>query len=1031
MDFREKQIAAPKSWVTFEDLCLALFRAVWKDPHAQKNGRIGQPQNGVDIIGRPGWNLKSHWGIQCKGKDQSFGSKASLEEVKLELAKAENFSPRLSHWVFATTSPSDSTLQRTCREISQERQLHGQFSISLLSWDDIQSLLAENPAVLQIFYPEHAFDLPAILSRLAGLPTADEFRQLIGSYRSNRELQFPHGADHLHENKGVWVPVTFENSRDLGPAIMGRPLGPADAAACPRLAEADSVITQLRSAYSVRLVGEAGTGKSVCAYQVALEMKKDGWKVFRLSDSKTETLDLVSGDRAARTLFLIDDAHLMPDSLLRAAEEKTTARTVLLSTHTMFEHAAAFRGAISINPKRAINTIASALRANLAEALRVVRMADDTVGERWGNEPIERRIAHAEEVANAPWQFCFILGGGWRRASWAADNARLAGADIVLAAAAINQIASRDAKACRSQILGCLRSASVETSSPDNAIDWLVSQHLLIGLNDLRCPHQRFASIVLKRILHGQDEHGRQAIAQILKWVVEDDYPLAGLRSLLHELRFGSDYGRWTGLLPAKSLSRLTSRCWAAASAEDRTNACFIATDLDAYIPNWVKSSLAGQVSLLANWVSDPVVPSGYGLGHLLNHIRNTEPNLLTTIVRASNPATVASAVSAMGVDDTYSLAEMLGGMANQRSRDWGAAFVNALDREKLFKLASSWPRSESLFGLAKFCQSLTWCDEKLALDLVECWLPVCSERFREDPIVTFQDLDPLLMSVLRVFDPLGVFVGRYRPDSRRLFLARRICSEIKAQSMAKQISSIAKRDFQTAAFVLHFMSKIVGSKFEAAVAAIDWEAVEQAIGDEWGNLPHDKEIFFGITFSAKNSRDEVTKVIERNAHRIELFPPRLALMARQAAFAHVQNGKKIRFEQYDHVDWTFGAVVTALFADERPDLLDVALSPWEPHIARALSQADPSWYAEAANFLSIYATASPTGLQRVLGQIHVATVESGWAACLRKGSGARRSIGLLIEAAKDRPDRIGLVARDLRRRFPTSSVPRGQAGSK
>ena len=206
----------------------------------------------------------------------------------------------------------------------------------------------------------------------------------------------------------------------------------------------------------------------------------------------------------------------MSDSLLRAAEETTNSSTVLLSTHTMSDSVPAFRGAVSINAKRAINTIATTLRANLAETLRLVRIADDTVGERAGEEPIQRRIDHAENVANLPWQFCFVLGGGWRRASAAADNARLAGADIVLAAAAINQIASRDAKASRGQLLGCLRSANVDLSSPDHAIDWLLSQRLLIGSNDLRCPHQRFAFVVLGQILRGQDEHGRQSVGRLL-----------------------------------------------------------------------------------------------------------------------------------------------------------------------------------------------------------------------------------------------------------------------------------------------------------------------------------------------------------------------------------------------------------------------------------------------------------------------------------------------------------------------------------
>lgn len=53
MDFIDKQILPPKSWVKFEDLTRALFAAVWRSPLTQKNGRSGQKQQGVDVYGTP------------------------------------------------------------------------------------------------------------------------------------------------------------------------------------------------------------------------------------------------------------------------------------------------------------------------------------------------------------------------------------------------------------------------------------------------------------------------------------------------------------------------------------------------------------------------------------------------------------------------------------------------------------------------------------------------------------------------------------------------------------------------------------------------------------------------------------------------------------------------------------------------------------------------------------------------------------------------------------------------------------------
>lgn len=116
MQFRAKQIAPPKEWGTFEDLCHALFKRVWDDPIAQKNGRRGQAQTGVDVFGSPDGSRSSYFGVQCKGKDSNYGSTAEWAEVLAEIAKAEKFLPKLDHWIFATTAPVDGKLQKAARE---------------------------------------------------------------------------------------------------------------------------------------------------------------------------------------------------------------------------------------------------------------------------------------------------------------------------------------------------------------------------------------------------------------------------------------------------------------------------------------------------------------------------------------------------------------------------------------------------------------------------------------------------------------------------------------------------------------------------------------------------------------------------------------------------------------------------------------------------------------------------------------------------------------------------------------------------
>lgn len=299
MQFRAKQIAPPKEWGTFEDLCHALFKRVWRDPLAQKNGRRGQAQHGVDVFGSPNGDRRSYRGVQCKGKDRNYGSKAEWSEVLAEAAKAEKFSPRLDGWIFSTTAPADAALQMAAREFSVERRAKGLFSVDVLGWEEIQALMADAPEVIAEFYPEHADHLPQVIEALRALPSLEaKLASLVETIGAKLlESTNPHGP-------AAWETVTFDGDRGLGPALMGYPLGPSDAAACPRLTEVGTVLTQLRIAYSARLIGEPGAGKSICSYQAAKELAADGFEIVRLLDPQADNVTLEAALPSRHRLYL-------------------------------------------------------------------------------------------------------------------------------------------------------------------------------------------------------------------------------------------------------------------------------------------------------------------------------------------------------------------------------------------------------------------------------------------------------------------------------------------------------------------------------------------------------------------------------------------------------------------------------------------------------------------------------------------------------------------------------------------------------
>lgn len=133
----------PANWQDFETLCHKLWSEAWSYPEAKRNGRLGQPQCGVDVYGIPSWDT-GYYGIQCKGKDEYNDKQLTSTEIDQEIEKAKNFKPLLKKLYFATTALKDVKTEEYIRERNIEHIEKGLFEVHLYSWEDIVSLIDEN-----------------------------------------------------------------------------------------------------------------------------------------------------------------------------------------------------------------------------------------------------------------------------------------------------------------------------------------------------------------------------------------------------------------------------------------------------------------------------------------------------------------------------------------------------------------------------------------------------------------------------------------------------------------------------------------------------------------------------------------------------------------------------------------------------------------------------------------------------------------------------------------------------------------------
>ncbi|MBE9216735.1 restriction endonuclease [Plectonema cf. radiosum LEGE 06105] len=142
----------PKSWHEFEDIVWELYTRQWQDPHAQRYGRSGQAQNGIDIYGQQ--NSSSNYiAIQCKCYAEK---KLNLQKIATEVTKADSFSSLISEYLIVTTESRDTKIQDIIRILNDERKLENKFRVHIVFWEDLCSYLAhpDNYDLLKKYYSE-------------------------------------------------------------------------------------------------------------------------------------------------------------------------------------------------------------------------------------------------------------------------------------------------------------------------------------------------------------------------------------------------------------------------------------------------------------------------------------------------------------------------------------------------------------------------------------------------------------------------------------------------------------------------------------------------------------------------------------------------------------------------------------------------------------------------------------------------------------------------------------------------------------
>ena len=313
--------------------------------------------------------------------------------------------------------------------------------------------------------------------------------------------------------------------------------------------------------------------------------------------------------------------------------------------------------------------------------------------------------------------------------------------------------------------------------------------------------------------------------------------------------------------------------------------------------------------------------------------------------------------------------------------------------------------RSDQAFLFARVCYTVAWFDRTLGLHMAEAYIPTAHMVLVADPMGGFRGLDDIVTGTLRVFDVLGVFIGKLKADARCWKNARAECAADSTPTASPHSSQSPPQEFPTGGLLPQLPVHLRPKEVRCCRRQTRLGEVGRSNRSGLGQPPHEAEVLIGVLSVGKSQRGRVARFIMENAHRIEKFPPRLALVSPEIAIEHLNAGRQVRLVQYPHVEWDYGAVLVEMLADNRPGLLTTFLAPHEEGIAKGLSGQNASWFAESGPFLNALREHAPGHLSSILAQVDVLAASKGWR-CRGHARGDLASADLASHRASDRPAR-------------------------
>ncbi len=774
-----------------------------------------------------------------------------------------------------------------------------------------------------------------------------------------------------------WDFVTFENQRGIEAAIAGERLGPRDVDACPRLPHYDSALRDLELLHVANIMGVAGSGKSITAWHLAKEYNRQGWEVLCPDPATFQEVEAsiqAVGFSKWKRVLVIEDTQIFPSRLIERLSELASPdlKLILATTDAKGEKPRS----IQIPAKIAVEILATEFRSRRDEVLPIVRRFDSHVGDEYLATPLERRIEDAAK-SDTPWQFAFVLRGGWRQAREHLNALRdFDRADLLLTLIAARHLLSLDVGCSEETIVSDAMVIGRSEEWVRSGIALLYQRGDILPSGPLRCLHGQAAAIVIQASLKDRREDTFPLIVAVFRSLVANiSVPSSGMRWLLEEV-LGAEGFRYRasnqeGFFQPSHLNALLGRMLRSSEPTTRREAAFLLSRLLWYRELQV-DRLLNEASTLALWIESATGENAYAIGDLLNSLHYPNGAVAQQVVELTDPETVWARVAMSGPSDGYAWGHYLGRLAAAGGDEWRARMKSVLPKDLLARSISDFKPSD-IEDLAEFVQGVACFDFDFGLACLKQTAPVFQQAFADNAFNAYSAVRRLQFGLLGH----GLF-GEKNPSRIQRNISRLMTEGIRANCIAAGIVACRFGDWETYAWILDWVHKVNPKKHREIVDALDWEMLDARSAEFWTSPCREFRLLLSHLRIEKDGQP-VRKWVAEHVDRIDEIDPILSGVSPEAAIAVFRKGGRVNLGGHNGSDWSLQAWAIARIAEIEPKAATDILDANRDHIVAHLSKFEEIDAEEFPVFLRLISDLAPSLLTRFCAAVNLQLATETW----------------------------------------------------